>query len=101
MPHIFTEREIGQVLRATQDLSFNLESPLRRQVARLAVVLLYTTGLRRGEVVRLTMGDYEPAERLLVIRDTKFHKSRLVPLSDDAVSSAMKCLSRNAWLSNS
>jgi integrase len=50
-------------------------------VFRLAVVLLYTTGLRRGELLRLTPHDYAPAERLLRIRETKFHKSRWVPLS--------------------
>jgi integrase len=50
----------------------------------LAIVLLYTSGLRRGELVRLTLGDYDFEERTLHIRDTKFHKSRLVPLSRQA-----------------
>jgi integrase len=47
------------------------------------LVLLYTTGLRRGELVRLTIGDYNPIEHTLLIRESKFHKSRLIPLSDD------------------
>ena len=34
--------------------------------------------------MRLTLADYDPAEQTLRIRDTKFHKSRLVPLSHDA-----------------
>lgn len=84
-PHIFTKGEIARLLIATQGLSPNAPSPLQMQVARLAVVLLYTTGLRRGELVRLTLGDYGAAEQVLVIRESKFHKSRLVPLSDDAV----------------
>jgi integrase len=50
----------------------------------LAVVLLYTTGLRRGELVRLALSDYDPGERTLLIRASKFHKSRLVALSADA-----------------
>jgi integrase len=54
-------------------------SPLYRQVARLALVLLYTSGLRRGETVRLTLGDYDPVEHVLLVRDSKFHKSRIVP----------------------
>ena len=58
-------------------------SPFRRENLRLAIVLLYTTGLRLGELVRLTLGDYDPHERTLLIRDSKFHKSRLVPLSID------------------
>ena len=84
-PYIFSENEIARLLLATEGLiprpSF---SPLRRQVARIAIVLLYTAGLRRGELVRLTLGDYDVGQRLLRINDSKFHKSRLVPLSKDA-----------------
>ena len=47
-------------------------------------MLLYTSGLRRGELVRLTVGDYEPSEQTLLIRASKFHKSRRLPLSGDA-----------------
>jgi len=40
-------------------------------------------GLRRGELLRLTVADYDPAERTILIRESKFHKSRLLPLSSD------------------
>ena len=50
---------------------------------RLAIVMLTTTGLRRGELTRLTVGDYDPPQRTLAIRESKFHKSRLVPVSAD------------------
>ncbi len=83
-PHLFTPEEIVRLLRATDDLQPHSTSPLHREVFRLAIVLLYTAGLRRGELVRLILSDYDPAERTLQIRDTKFHKSRLVPLSCDA-----------------
>jgi integrase/recombinase XerD len=83
-PYLFTERDIARLLRSADDLRPASTSPLRREVFRLAVVLLYTAGLRRGELVRLTLADYDPAERTLMIRASKFHKSRLVPLSIDA-----------------
>ncbi len=51
---------------------------------RLAVVLLYTAGLRRGELVRLTLGDTDAQGGVLRIRESKFHKSRWVPLSASA-----------------
>jgi integrase len=86
LPHVFSKGEIIRLLRAADALRSWGASPLYRQVARLAVVLLYTSGLRRGEVVRLTLGDYDPVEHVLSVRDTKFHKSRMVPLSTDAVS---------------
>lgn len=82
-PHFFTEQEFIQLLDVTEGLQPTSNSPLRAEVYRLALVLLYTAGLRRGELVRLILADYEPRERTLHIRATKFHKSRLVPLSRD------------------
>lgn len=84
-PYIFTKHEVARVLYATDKLEPASTSPLRRQVFRLAVVLLYTAGLRRRELVRLTIGDYDVAERTLLIRASKFHKSRVIALSSDAV----------------
>jgi integrase len=85
LPYIFSEGEITRLVLATDTLKPNPPSPLHPLVARLAIVLLYTTGLRRGELARLTLNDYDTAEHVLLIRETKFYKSRLVPLSADAV----------------
>jgi integrase/recombinase XerD len=57
---------------------------LRRAAHRLAIVLLYTVGLRRGELVRLQLEDVDAEAGLLRIVGTKFHKSRWVPLSASA-----------------
>ena len=85
LPHIFSEDEITRLLLATDALKPHAPSPLHHPVARLAITLLYTTGLRRGELARLMLGDYDATAHVLLIRETKFHKSRLVPLSGDAV----------------
>ncbi|MFQ5479516.1 MAG: tyrosine-type recombinase/integrase [Candidatus Binatia bacterium] len=82
-PHIFTETEITRLLTAAGGLQPTAGSPLRSENFRLAIALLYTTGLRRGELLRLTVGDYDPAQRTLLVRESKFHKSRLLPLSSD------------------
>ena len=60
-------------------------SLLHGAVARIGIVILYTTGLRRGELVRLTLGDYDKSDRVFHVRRTKFDKSRLVSLSADTV----------------
>ena len=83
-PYIFTDVQVGQLLAATQTLNIRL-GRLRRAVFRLAIVLLYTMGLRRGELLRLQVGDYDPRERTLFIRPSKFHKTRLLPLAEDGV----------------
>jgi integrase len=50
---------------------------------RLAIVLLFTTGIRRGELLRLTLGDYNRRDATLLIRESKFYKSRLLSLNGD------------------
>jgi integrase/recombinase XerD len=91
-PHIFTEEQIARLLRVVATLRSRSDTPLCAEVFRLAVVLLYTAGLRRGELVRLVLSDYDSAERTLLVRASKFHKSRLVALSDDAAREMEKYL---------
>jgi integrase len=84
-PYIFSQADILRLLQVADELEPTSAAPLRAPLYRLAIVLLYTTGLRRGELVRLTLGDYASQERTLLVRQSKFHKSRYVPLSDDTV----------------
>jgi integrase len=83
-PVIVGPADIAELLQAADELRVHGAVPLRPAMLRLAVVLLYTTGLRRGELIRLRLGDIDLADGTLMIRDTKFYKSRLVPLSTDA-----------------
>ena len=80
-PYIFSETEVAKLLRAASGLQRNPLSPLRPEVVRLAVLLLFTTGIRRGELLHLTIGDYNRRESTLHIRETKFYKSRLLPIN--------------------
>ena len=82
-PHIFTELQIVTLLRHATDLRPASTSPLHAEVYRVAIVLLYTAGLRRGELVRLVVSDYDAEARTLLVRASKFHKSRIVALSKD------------------
>ena len=83
-PAIFGAAEVSRMLKAAEQLKPTPGSPLRPDVMRLAVVLLYTAGLRRGELLRLTLGDVDRMCGVLRIVESKFHKSRFVPLSTDA-----------------
>jgi integrase len=46
---------------------------------RVILTLLYGLGLRVGEVARLCVGDVDLTRALLIVRQTEFYKSRLVP----------------------
>lgn len=85
-PYIFSESEIRRLLDETHRLKRTRYSPLRPELFHLIVVLLFTTGVRRGELLRLKVADYNRREATLLIRASKFHKSRLIPLPDDVCS---------------
>lgn len=83
-PHIFTSEEIARLLRAAGELSPTKIEPLRPWSMQLVVTLLYTAGLRIGEVIRFQLRDYEAGAATLVIRETKFAKTRMIALSASA-----------------
>ena len=82
-PYIFSEQEVAKLLQAASGLRRVPSSPLRPEMIRLAIVLLFTTGIRRGELLRLTLGDYNRRDATLLIRESKFYKSRLLSLNGD------------------
>lgn len=81
-PYIFSDAEVAKLLRAASGLPRYSTSPLRPEMIRLAIILLFTTGMRRGELLALKLGDYNRRELTLHIRETKFYKSRLLPIND-------------------
>jgi integrase/recombinase XerD len=64
LPYIFSEAEIVRLLTTAEALTPHKGSPLHCDVARVGIIILYTTGLRRGELVRLTLSDYDQADRV-------------------------------------
>ena len=83
-PVIIAPVAVGRMLAVVQTVRPSPDSALRPDVLRLATVLLYTAGLRRGELLRLQLGDVNAQDAVLRVRESKFHKSRWVPLSKDA-----------------
>lgn len=78
-PHIFSSEEIGMLLRAARGLS-SPHAPLRPATLYTMIVLGYCAGLRVGEIVGLRLGDVDLVGQTLEIRQTKFFKSRRVPI---------------------
>lgn len=80
-PYIVSEPEMALLLKAAMNLPRWSSCPFRPETVRIALLLLYTTGLRRRELLRLTLDDVDLREETITIRETKFHKSRVIPLS--------------------
>jgi integrase/recombinase XerD len=83
-PVIIEPSQVEQMLMVADSLAPTTNSPLLPAAMHLAIVVLYTAGLRRGELARLALEDVERQTGVLRIRTSKFHKSRLVPLSPTA-----------------
>ena len=47
--------------------------------------LALLTGLRRGELIKLSWSDFDPERKTLLLRDTKAGKDQLLPISEDAI----------------
>jgi integrase len=83
-PYIYTEDEIRRVLGAALELPSPL-APFRPKAVYTMLVLAYCAGLRLAEIVGLTLRDVDLREGAIEIRDTKFFKSRRLPLSATAL----------------
>jgi integrase len=84
-PYIFTHDEIARLFQVAEALKPSQVCPLRAELFSLAIALLYTMGLRRGELLGMTVGDYDPRDGTLLVRESKFHKSRLLPITSDGI----------------
>lgn len=78
-PFLFNSELAKQLFDAATGLRSYPRCPRRGETYRMMFALLYGLGLRVGEVSRLCLKDVDFDRQLLVIRDTKFGKHRLVP----------------------
>lgn len=78
-PYIYTRQEVGRMMAAAKRIG--PPGSLRPAVAYTVIGLLFSTGLRISEALKLTIDDIDLERRLLHIRLTKFKKSRYVSLS--------------------
>jgi site-specific recombinase XerD len=93
-PYIYSTEELQQILDGSKILDArNRKSGQAAGVApltfRTLVLLLYGAGLRISEAVALTVDDVDLTAGLLVVRNTKFFKTRMLPIGP-RLSSALK-----------
>ncbi len=79
-PYIYSEDEMVRLLNAAWSFP-SPETPIRPLMLYTMVVLAYCVGLRVGEIVRLTVGDICLDDQTVEIRETKFFKSRRLPVT--------------------
>jgi integrase/recombinase XerD len=85
VPYIYSRQELRLLLGAVPHCQRNGECRLSAATLRIVLLLLYGTGMRIGEAIRLRLADVDLDNAVITIRGTKFYKSRLVPLGRDIV----------------
>lgn len=83
-PHIYTIEEVCRLLKTARSDPAP-HAPLRPLTLFTMLVLAYCAGLRLAEIVGLKLGDLDLAADCIEVRDTKFFKSRRLPLSATAM----------------
>jgi integrase len=84
-PYIYSEGDVCRLLEVARKFP-SPRSPIRPVTLYTMLVLAYCTGLRLGEIVRLNVADVDLGNGTIEVRDTKFFKSRRLPLSCGVVS---------------
>jgi integrase/recombinase XerD len=80
-PYLYSDADITELMAAARTLS----NPLKAATFETLIGLLATTGLRGGEAMHLDRHDLDMSQSVLIVRDTKFGKSRLVHLHDSTL----------------
>jgi integrase/recombinase XerD len=84
-PHIYSEKEVQRLFETARSWP-SPHSPLRPLTLYTMLVLAYCAGLRLGEIVHLNLGDVHLGDETIEIRNTKFFKSRRLPLAASTMS---------------
>jgi integrase len=82
VPYIYSHEELKRLLDAVPAACAG-RVPIEGNVLKTLLLVLYGAGLRIGEALALRLGDVDPDEACLRVCETKFYKSRLVPLGTD------------------
>lgn len=82
VPHIYSDAEITDLMTAAGQL--RSKSGLRGATFQTLIGLLAATGLRPGEARKLDVGDVDLVDGVTFVRESKFRKSRFVPLEPSA-----------------
>ena len=81
VPYIFRRTELKRLL--TGNGPGTAAQPVPQASLRMLLILLYGAGLRLSEALRLEFADVDWETGVITVRDTKFFKTRLVPLAPE------------------
>jgi site-specific recombinase XerD len=84
-PYIYSRDELRRLLDATTMVDTPC-SRLQVMMYRTLLLMLYGAGLRVSEAIHLTVADVNLIDNTLMVRNTKFYNTRLVPIGPQLAS---------------
>lgn len=93
VPYIYSVDEVRRLLDATASYR-KTHLLLEPYTFRAVLLTLYGAGLRISEALSLRIGDVDFSEDVLLIQETKFYKSRLLPIGSDLKEALMRYATR-------
>ena len=83
IPYIYSRTELRLLLKGLPQCQRCSACLITAVTFQALLLVLYGTGMRLGEALRLRVADVDLVHDLIRIRETKFYKTRLVPLGKD------------------
>lgn len=80
-PYLYDEADITALMQAAAALTLRS----RAATYQTLIGLLAVSGMRVGEAIGLDLDDFDPGTGILIVRNTKFGKSRQIPLHPSTV----------------
>ena len=80
VPHIYTDEELQRLLNGVETHQARAGCTIAAPTFRAFLLLLYGAGLRLSEAVGLEQPDVDLRDGTVLIRETKFYKSRQLPI---------------------
>jgi integrase/recombinase XerD len=71
LPHYLTREEVARIFATVKNTKH-----------KCILSLIYACGLRVGELIRIQLTDIDPAQRLLMVRQSKGNKDRVIPIPE-------------------
>ncbi|CAD6563426.1 tyrosine-type recombinase/integrase [Paraburkholderia sabiae] len=96
-PYVYSREELQRLFSATAILD-SPWSRLQADTYRTLLLLLYGAGLRVSEAIGLKLRDVDLSGHVLTVRNSKFYKSRLVPVGPQLVTALNDYLDRRSNL---
>ena len=90
-PHLYSDEEVRRILHSALVYP-SPKAPLRPISLFTMLMLAYCAGLRGREIAHLRLGEVNPQDQTVDIRETKFFKHRRLPLAPGVMAALMRYL---------